>query len=435
MKQAFSRLLVLCVCLLALASCARGPGAPLQGGEIADLRTIPQDLTAFVGRDGDCPLMDEAERTANYERWRTRFFAPWDMAKPSIARKDVQTLLKRKARGYKGVEPWGEAEWRRMADNGDGASYPNMAAHGITVRAANLREMPTRLPRFTEPTPDPRANPFDYFQYSSLHQGTPVFICQRSKDGRWYYVETPLAGGWLEAIDIMETTPAFEALYRSLPLAVVTRERAALGERVKADIGCVLPLSGDHVMLPCRVSGELRLTPAVPEEGAVQPMPMLMTKAAVAALGNAMIGQPYGWGGMLGLRDCSATTRDLMTPFGIWLPRNSGAQGRTGAPIDISGLYVDDKERLVLTEAVPFASLVVMKGHVVLYVGRWRDRAAIVHNLWGIRVQGAPGSDRLVIGRTVVTSMTPGAELSTLADGKTIGDRFHTVTILGNARD
>ena len=34
---------------------------------------------------------------------------------------------------------------------------------------------------------------------------------------------------------------------------------------------------------------------------------------------------------MFGDRDCSALTRELLTPFGIWLPRNSVAQARTGA--------------------------------------------------------------------------------------------------------
>ena len=53
-------------------------------------------------------------------------------------------------------------------------------------------------------------------------------------------------------------------------------------------------------------------------------MPIAMTPANFARLGNQILGQHYGWGGMLGLRDCSAMTRDLMTPFGIWLPRGNG---------------------------------------------------------------------------------------------------------------
>ena len=38
-----------------------------------------------------------------------------------------------------------------------------------------------------------------------------------------------------------------------------------------------------------------------------------------------------------------------------------------------------------------------------------------------------------MIGRVVVTSITPRRELPHLHEGRTIGDRMHTVTILGNA--
>ena len=64
------------------------------------------------------------------------------------------------------------------------------------------------------------------------------------------------------------------------------------------------------------------------EDAAIKPLPM--TPAQVALIGNVMMGQRYGWGGMFGDRDCSALTRELLTPFGIWLPRNSLSQARSG---------------------------------------------------------------------------------------------------------
>lgn len=436
MHPVFLRLLILACCLFLLEACARQPSAPQvqQPGEVADLRTIPQDLTAFLDSSSEKPLLDSAARDDQYERYRTRFFAPWDMSKPSIKKKDVAPMLKRKARGWKGTAAWGESEWRSIANNGDIDTYPNLSAHGITLRATDLREMPTHSPRFTEPTSDVEANPFDYFQYSTLHAGMPVFLCHRSKNGKWYYVETALAAGWVDARDIGTTTPVFEALYRAAPLGAVVQENVTLAEGVRADIGAVLPLSeSGSVLLPVKADGVTQLEEITPPEGSVVPMPMTMTPLAVAELGNSMLGQKYGWGGMLGLRDCSSTTRDLMTPFGIWLPRNSRAQGKTGNPFDMKDMEVQSKERLVLRQGVPFASLVVMRGHVTLFVGKYRGRPVIMHNIWGIRTNGPKGDDRLVIGRNVVTTMTPGAELPNLADGKTIGDRFHTVTVLGGA--
>ena len=40
------------------------------------------------------------------------------------------------------------------------------------------------------------------------------------------------------------------------------------------------------------------------------------------------MGVKYGWGGIDGGRDCSSTIKDLLTPFGIWLPRDSKDQYR-----------------------------------------------------------------------------------------------------------
>ncbi|MBQ2515960.1 MAG: peptidase P60, partial [Desulfovibrio sp.] len=83
---------------------------------------------------------------------------------------------------------------------------------------------------------------------------------------------------------------------------------------------------------------------------------------------------------------------------------------------------------------VPFASLVGMNGHIMHYVGTSNNRPAILHDYWGVAVDEPKGEyQRLVIGRVVVTSITPGRELPHLHEGRTIGDRMHTVTILGNA--
>lgn len=67
-----------------------------------------------------------------------------------------------------------------------------------------------------------------------------------------------------------------------------------------------------------------------------------------------MMGQHYGWGGMFGLRDCSAMTRDLLAPFGIWLPRNSVAQARTGSVLPLEGMSTAEKKPPYCVTASPF---------------------------------------------------------------------------------
>ena len=45
--------------------------------------------------------------------------------------------------------------------------------------------------------------------------------------------------------------------------------------------------------------------------------------------------QPYGYGGLYDNRDCSAMTRDLFAPFGLYLPRNSSEQARGGKVVPL----------------------------------------------------------------------------------------------------
>ena len=97
----------------------------------------------------------------------------------------------------------------------------------------------------------------------------------------------------------------------------------------------------------------------------------------------------------------------------------------------LEGLSTAEKEKVILQQGVPFLSLLWMRGHIMLYVGEWKGRPAIFHNVWGVRVvNGDDDNDRFVIGRAVVTSITPGAELRNLYRKTTFADRLRSLTTL-----
>jgi hypothetical protein len=160
-----------------------------------------------------------------------------------------------------------------------------------------------------------------------------------------------------------------------------------------------------------------------PGQARVKPLPL--HPAWLARIGNQMMGQPYGWGGLFAWRDCSSTVRDLFVPFGIWLPRNSAAQGRSGNFLPLDGLDGADKERLIRTSGVPFMSLLWMRGHIMLYLGQYRDESVVFHNIWGLRIVEEGDDDaRHVLGRAVVSGLRPGRELPALQDGAILLDRL-----------
>jgi len=134
----------------------------------------------------------------------------------------------------------------------------------------------------------------------------------------------------------------------------------------------------------------------------------------MAGLAQNLLGQPYGWGGLFGWRDCSATLRDLMAPFGLWLPRNSGDQAQAGARfIELAELSPAEKEERIQALGVPWLSLLWLPGHIMLYVGAPQGQALVLHSAWGLKTwRPFIGEGRALIARTVITSLEPGKELA-----------------------
>lgn len=412
----------------------------------ADLKNIPQNLEVFAEKAGrNKRLLSETQQSELNAAFNRIFFGPWHMTRTSMSRKDISWALN-KARGYKGNgEPWTQTEWDVMRQNANFPAFPSRAIKAITLRNTDLREVPTHEPRFSKPTLNVRENPFDYFQYSHLPVGTPILIAHTTLDGKWHFIECPVAGGWVDANDIAIVDDGFISLWQKHSFGALIKDRVNLpgtgpgGGDGKGGIGATLPVishssSEYRVLVPRRdasgyaVSAEIRL----PVNTLVM-RPMPLTPGNVAKVGNVMRGQPYGWGGMNGERDCSAMIRDLFTPFGLWLPRNSAAQARRGSVISLAGLNGEEKTRDIFKFGIPFLSLLGMKGHITLYIGEWNKKPVIFHNVWGVRiVKDGDDNERLVIGRAVITSITPGMELENLYRPVTFIDRLRTLTILGH---
>jgi hypothetical protein len=170
--------------------------------------------------------------------------------------------------------------------------------------------------------------------------------------------------------------------------------------------------------------------------------PLPLTPSGLAAVGNRMMGRPYGWGCLYENRDCSSTIRDLFVPFGIWLPRNSARMGDWGRRLDVAGLSPDEKEARILASGIPFFSLVRLRGHIGLYLGGYdldgKEAPVMFHTLWGLhlllpgtgRDGSSPSRGRAVIGKTVVTSLRPGAELPSIDSPAGLLDRIDGLSLL-----
>ncbi|ARD86128.1 hypothetical protein A3306_02600 [Rickettsia bellii] len=109
-------------------------------------------------------------------------------------------------------------------------------------------------------------------------------------------------------------------------------------------------------------------------------MPLDFTRHNMANLMSSLIGRPYGWGNMYFYNDCSAELKNLFTPFGIWLPRNSGAQAEfikeNFYAVDMSAATSLERLSYLMKNGKPFLTIIHIEGYVFLYIGNYPN----VHN-------------------------------------------------------
>ncbi len=440
-QKHYHQLIVLSVliCMALLSACATHPpireDSPLaQRGVIADLYDYPQDLMVYA-KGSQKNLLSKSAQQEQDERFNRIYFSPWQQQSASLSPSAFKNTFG-SAKGYSGVTPWSSTQWQNLKLNADIGHYPNTARPAITVHQTNLRELPTMQPRYSKPTPNPALAPFDYFQYSALPPGMPLFITQVSQDGLWYFAENPLAAGWIPAMHVAFVDAQFMTNYKKASYAALIKDKVRLmtnqGQNLgHAYIGAIFPLvssdaNGLTVLIPMRdAKGMASISKAILDHNNAVKKPLPAQAVRIAKIGNEMMAQPYGWGGTNNYRDCSSTLHDLFTPFGIWLPRNSAAQYNSASTWPLKNLSPKSKEDVIIQKAIPFMTFVWLPGHIGLYLGEYEGKALMFHNIWGIRINEEDHKDnRHIIGRAVVTSLEPGLELDNINENQTLLHRI-----------
>jgi NLPC_P60 stabilising domain, N term/SH3 domain (SH3b1 type)/SH3 domain of SH3b2 type/NlpC/P60 family len=436
---------IICTVLALLGGCISPAGkrpAP-RDQEIDDVLRLPQDIAHYAGAAGvRLPLGDDC-RAKLLDEFCTRYFAPWTHAAPRYDPVETKEQMRNTARGrWYGVNRriMAPGTMRELLDNCALESFPSRNETAIAVAPAHLRELPTRLPLFTKQD----GYPFDMLQYPNVKLNEPLRVLHASHDGAWLFVESVYSAGWLEARDVALADQGFIDSWMERPQLMIVRDftpvvDARWGIVHRAKIGTILPLAtvGDGWWEAMVASaGEQRraigTVTRLPREAAA-PFPLAFDRENIAVIGNQLLGQPYGWGEMYGLRDCSAMLRDFFLPFGIWLPRTAIDQiGSTRQRRDLAGLAPREKEETIRREGVPFLTLFYKPGHIMLYIGTDpQGRPLVFHNAWSIRVKDAAGERTQFIGKGVITTLEPGRELG-LAEG---GSLLEQGTALANITD
>lgn len=428
-------------------------------GEVSDLRVLPQRVEYYIqGLSGATRLLSDDQRQSLAAHFLERRFAPWD------ADFGVQTdngdpfwgLKQYQSRPLYGENllPLPPGWLEEMSRQSAVESYPSRMQAAVAVVTTALRVLPTHKPMFNDPTSAGQGFPFDMLQNSLVPAGTPVLVVHASQNGSWYLVRTPHVSGWVRPWEVAWADQAFMDVYRSADLFGFTRDEVPAHTSSGAfvllgRVGMLLPRSpippppGMIALLTPlrRADGWAELESILVPDDYVVPWPMAATPDNFSRVLNGLLGRPYGWGGLFENRDCSALIQDLYALFGLAMPRNSRAQAQAGRVIELENLSAKQKEKHILEHGVPLLSIVNMPGHVMLYLGPdpISGRPIVLHSIWGLRVQlpkhGSPPTStpgRWILGRTVITTLTPGKELPSLIRPQgLLVERIFSLTILG----
>ncbi|MBO6148886.1 MAG: SH3 domain-containing protein [Lachnospiraceae bacterium] len=266
--------------------------------------------------------------------------------------------------------------------------------YGIAVHRTDLRAYPTELGIMD----DPGDNDFDNVQLSGIRVGEPLTIYARSEDSKYFYCHTTNAQGWVPSCDVAICRNKKEWIKATdIPAqkAVVVTDGKAYLEKSNNNpelSGLLLTMGtvlqgvdeADYdepqinrasyynypVWVPVRNDEGMyeRKQALISKNQKVSSGYLPLTYKNILEVAYNMLGDAYGWGGMLDSEDCSGYVRDIYKCFGLELPRNTTWQAAIPAQkYDLSTLSREEKEALL--HFLPPGTILFFKGHEMLYLG------------------------------------------------------------------
>lgn len=405
---------------------------------IADL-LMSQDALEYLPQKKVSRLSSE-EMLNLKENYLKKFFAPFlgMTPNPNIAEVFWIKSSLEKNLGYgENLKPLDPKMTQKILQDMQIPLYPSSAQMAIVIKDSDVRAVPSVHPRFSKPT----GFPFDRWQNSMIFYGTPVLVTHFDKSKRFAHIQTEFVYGWVDVSHLAFVTAKQAKELASIKDFVMPKNDEMIitdwrGDYItQARIGKLFALADkDKIWIFKRQSdGKLRIEKTRIDPQAFDSFPVIFSQKKVAEYINALIGRQYGWGGMYEERDCSAFIRDIFSNFALYLPRNSYAQGNLGTrQIKLDTLISSQKEKVLFSNATPFGSVLYLKGHIMLYLGRdKKGRAIVAHSAWSVQAGDIWGKEEYRLGGVVITTLQPANEYNGIwGRGKTLGERVLLVNDL-----
>ena len=384
-----------------------------------DLKNIPQDAGSFVKNIKESKRILETQK-----KFKESYFSPWNMQKPKESLEDISwPFLSFKVGKSYGInlQLLKDEFFIEMYNNYNFDEYLLVSKKAITLKYTHLRALPTDRPIYRDPKKAGEGFPFDYLQNSSIAANKPLFVSHYSKDREWVMVFSSFTNGWIKASDIVFVGDECTKKYQEAQQIFLLKDKIPLyslkGKFLfHSRVGMMLKLLSEDkdnytVLVVTRddISSPKYIKSHIPKNIASKNI-LRLSRDNFESIIDEFVGTPYDWGGRYGDRDCSSLLRDMFLPFGIWLPRNSLHQSKVGKIVSLKGLSDTQKLKRIKEKAIPFQTILYRRGHVLLYVGTYRGKVVVFHDVWGIRTKQNGVKGRIVVGKALFSTLLLGQE-------------------------
>jgi len=254
---------------------------------------------------------------------------------------------------------------------------------GVIIRRGDIRLFPTIYPGYTS-----ERSAADNFQNTSIYMTVPVTILHETRDGDYYYIESPVARGWIDSQEVaVASKEAIRTLTEADDMLMATANKVPVyGDRECTAFRQYLYFSGyvpfvrksaEHyvVRMPERnKDGSLRVVECYIKPDADVSIGFLpYTKRNIITQIFKLLHEPYGWADMMNNRDCSGTMRVLYRCFGFTMGRwpNFLLLAPPDEHIHIIDRELSEEEKIAEAAKIePFVTVAGSGGHIALWLGR-----------------------------------------------------------------
>ena len=349
-------------------------GYAASGTGMYDLKNLPETIDGVAQRDA---LLSSGTSDANY-------YLGWTY--DSTGSRHTQASY--------------EAMVRNMLDPDAQTEQP--IRYAVAVNRTTLHTFPSNEQILDDPN-DPE---FDYQHLTGVRVNEPLAIYGKSADGAFYLVRSVCCPGWVPAEDVAvcadkaewldawdfapEDTLVVWGTYTTALSVVapeVSRRLLTQGttlQRVELEDRNTLVNNraayNNHVVyLPVRNEdgSYAKMLCLIAEHAEVSAGYLPMTQANIAKVAFAVLGDAYGWGGMMLAEDCSGYVRDVYKCFGMEVARNTTwQQAMPVFKLNLTGLSAERKTAAI--KALPLGATLYFSGHEMMYLGCVNDKLYVV---------------------------------------------------------